>query len=113
MILTCALEFNSQNNKQMTTEKEEDNLELNSLGMKLVNAKHKINIKPFNFYHATKARLILHAYLEDAPISPHLVKEQDYILSRCSQLLEHMTTICTELMAYVKYQQGLSGAQKK
>ena len=104
MILMSATEFSPVHTRKMIASTPEDESMLLTLADKMPLAKPRINLKPFNFPFAVKARILLQSYLEGMDVNPRFAKDLQHILSMCPVLWEHLANICSEMMAYYKLQ---------
>ena len=99
-----ATEFSSVHTRKISPCTPEDEKILFALGEKMPLAKHRVNLKPFNFPFAMKARILLQSYLEGIDLNTRFSNDLKHILAMCPVLWEHLINICSEMMAYYKLQ---------
>ena len=104
MILMCAAEFSPVHTRKISACTPDDERILLALADKMPLAKHRVNLKPFSFPFAVKARILLQSYLECIDLNPRFSIELQHILSMCPALWEHLASVCSEMMAYYKLQ---------
>ncbi|KAI6203258.1 hypothetical protein M3Y94_00535600 [Aphelenchoides besseyi] len=98
MVISASFEFAKKSNPEIV-ERESDDVELPRLMKELRNLGENKKEAPFYYPYSVKARALLHAYLSRIEVdSPHLEKDQEYMVGRIMPLLDDYLRLLIQMM---------------